>query len=444
MLSLSPATATLLLASLATPKGRPILAAVSGGGDSLFLLLLLHLLLSERDRADDLVAVTVDHGLRPESAAEAAWVAALCRERGIAHRTLRWVGKKPRSGLAAAARVARLHLLLKAARDLGAGLIAVGHTLDDQAETIFMRKARGEGRGLAGIAPATLLDGAVWIARPLLGERRADIRAALRAAGRDWIDDPSNDRLDSERVRARAALADRDGEAAAGELLAMGRDAARRRTRLSRLAADVLRAHAAMVSPGLFRLDAGFAGGTDPDAVLLSLRILLANAGGSEHLPEEARTRALLARVVDGPFRATLGGAVVDRRKDAIFFHRERRSGWTGRMEPTPRALWDGRFRMGPGPFGSGVVVEALGMARAREAAAEHPALPPALVRAALAAEPILLHPVDDGVVAEAPKRVPAPWARLLPSFDLAAARAVADLFGGDVVPLPWTGHNDA
>ena len=130
------------------PPG-PVAVAVSGGGDSVALLLLL-----QETGARPLAAVTVDHGLRPESAAEAAAVAALCSARGIAHTLLRWEEPAGAGNLQARAREARRRLIGDWARGRGIGAVALGHTLDDQAETFLLRLARGSGvDGLSGMAP---------------------------------------------------------------------------------------------------------------------------------------------------------------------------------------------------------------------------------------------------------------------------------------------------
>ena len=195
-----------ILSSVQFGPRRGIAIALSGGGDSTALLCLLHDFYSERGEEDRLFAVTVDHGLRPDSAAEARRAADFCEALSIPHTIRRWEGEKPAGGLQAAAREARYGLLADAADAAGCGLVMTGHTLDDQAETVAMRRARGNGRGLSGIAPATLHDKRIWFVRPLIGQRRAELRAFLAERGQGWIDDPSNIDPRFERVRMREAI----------------------------------------------------------------------------------------------------------------------------------------------------------------------------------------------------------------------------------------------
>lgn len=186
------------------PSGRTLLVAVSGGGDSMALLLLAHAVLADR-----CVAATVDHGLRPESADEARWVAACCADRNIRHRTLA-APLPARSGctanLSARARDLRYRLLEDARVEVGATAIATAHHAEDQLETVVMRLNRGSGvGGLAGVRNRT---GA--IVRPLLGWRRAELSAIVADAGIFPVADPTNtdDRFD--RARLRKALAGAD------------------------------------------------------------------------------------------------------------------------------------------------------------------------------------------------------------------------------------------
>lgn len=175
--------------------------AVSGGPDSLALLLLTAA--AGRGRFE---AATVDHGLRPESAAEAGFVAETCARLGVPHATLR-VTVGP-GNLQAEARAARYAALSAWAQERGLGTIATAHHADDQAETMLMRLGRGSGvRGLAGIARESYpFDCGLALVRPLLAWRKAELAGVVAAAGLTPVNDPSNENSDFERVRARQLL----------------------------------------------------------------------------------------------------------------------------------------------------------------------------------------------------------------------------------------------
>lgn len=181
--------------------------AVSGGPDSLALLLLAHGAWPGRVRA-----ATVDHRLRPESAGEAAFVGRVCSELGVAHAVL-MPDAPPEGNLQSAARALRYRLLGDWAEAEEVGWIATGHHLDDQAETLLMRLVRGSGLpGLAGVRAAGPLPGTpdLRLIRPLLGWRRADLRGIVAAAGIEPVEDPSNSdpRYDRSRIRGILAAAD--------------------------------------------------------------------------------------------------------------------------------------------------------------------------------------------------------------------------------------------
>lgn len=416
---------------------RPnVVAAVSGGSDSVALLLLAKAHLDRTAPGTKLLAVTVDHGLRPESAAEASGVADLCAGEGIEHRTLVWSGPKPATGLPAAGREARYRLLAAAAQEAGTDIVLTGHTRDDQAETIAMRRRRGDGHGLAGMAPATLYGGKVWIVRPLLTATRAALRETLSARGLGWVEDPSNRDMAYERARTRAAGVDDFADEAAR--------AARERMALCERVARLLEAHATQPSPGLIRLDPEFIAAERPVAVQ-ALRILLAVMGGAEHLAEADRTAALYDRLAQGRLRATLSRCVVDARPAGIFLHRE------GRGLPAPTALrggvvWDRRFIVD----GDGGLLAPLGAEHARQMKIDVAGAPQSLARAAFAAWPASWDadggagPLRQVATTGGPSATPlvTPWARFLPCFDLAAARAVAALVGArEFPPPPFAGH---
>lgn len=178
--------------------------AVSGGGDSMALL---HLAQQVAAQSGCVIhAVTVDHGLRPGSAAEAAQVARHCAEHAMSHQTLLWQRDAVTGNLQAAARDARYGLMAGWAQGQGIGRVLLGHTQDDQAETFLMRLGREAGLdGLCGMPACFTRHGVEWH-RPLLEARRADLRDYLRAEGLGWSDDPSNDDLRFARIKARAAL----------------------------------------------------------------------------------------------------------------------------------------------------------------------------------------------------------------------------------------------
>ncbi len=186
------------------PEGR-VAVAVSGGGDSVALLLLMDVWAQANGR--EIAVVTVDHGLRPEAVAEAAYVASLCAEMRLTHQTLKWSGWNGKGNLQNAARMARRELIGGWAKTQGIGTVVTGHTRNDQAETFLMRLARGSGvDGLAGIYQVSEVDNVIWM-RPLLDIGREELRGFLRARGIRWIEDPSNEDTRFNRIKIRKGMA---------------------------------------------------------------------------------------------------------------------------------------------------------------------------------------------------------------------------------------------
>ncbi|MDJ1158237.1 tRNA lysidine(34) synthetase TilS [Chelatococcus sp. SYSU_G07232] len=211
-----------------------ILLAVSGGPDSLALLLIVHRWLRVTPGAPPVAVATVDHRLRSEAAAEAAAVAAHCRRLDLPHAVLVWEGGKPAHGLQEAAREARYRLLADHARAIGADRIVTAHHRDDQAETVLMRLARGSGvGGLAAMRPATEIAPGLVLLRPFLTLPKARLVATVAEAGLIAAEDASNRDLRFARAALRARQAARTSLGLTDE-------------RLARLAERAARAEAAL------------------------------------------------------------------------------------------------------------------------------------------------------------------------------------------------------
>lgn len=170
-----------------------VVLAISGGPDSTALLFLAARWRAARKgkRKPHLIAVTVDHGLRPQSRQDALAVGRLARRLGVPHRIVRWRGQKPRAGLQEAARAVRYRFLAEAAHRANAQHIVTAHTLDDQAETVLMRISRGSGiTGLCGMREVAPLpfspareQGQLLLARPFLALSKARTHCHAAAGG---------------------------------------------------------------------------------------------------------------------------------------------------------------------------------------------------------------------------------------------------------------------
>lgn len=317
----------------------PLGVAVSGGGDSVALLLLLH-------RAGyDLQAATVNHQLRPEAASEAENVARLCASIGVPHVVLKWESAGYKGNLQKAAREARHRLLAAWARAGGLQHIVLGHTLDDQAETVLMRLARGSGvDGLAGMAARRCENGLCWH-RPLLAVRREALREYLRENQVGWVDDPGNEDSRFDRVKARQAL-----KALAPLGLSaprLGETADHMRRARAALEADTLTLaeSCAAISPG------GEVALAKPrfSAAPAEIRLRLLSAAlvwvaGAAYRPRFSALEALMAAALGSETcRNTLHGCVIDTGPDNVVINREP----AATPPPAPvTPCWDGRWEI--------------------------------------------------------------------------------------------------
>jgi len=340
--------------------------AVSGGADSLALLDCTDRWRRRRGRPDILV-LTVDHRLRPESVAEAAMVGAIAEARGLGHRTLTWDGPHPASDVEAAARRARYRLLLGAARVAGASHLLVAHHRDDQAETFLMRLMGGSGTfGLAAMRASTKA-GAVTILRPFLGVPRSRLAATTAAAGLVPVGDPMNADPRFLRARIRRAMP---------LLAAFGLDpeALSATASLLRLAADAIESAASaaitrhVIADGLAVVTLGRGLFDEPEEVGRRVLIrILAAIGGEPYSPRSERLGRLVHAMrnhAGGRFKRTLAGVVVERRGAQFAVYREIGRGGLECLSllPEKAITWDRRFRIEAGAgVPEGLTVGALG-----------------------------------------------------------------------------------
>lgn len=287
--------------------------AVSGGPDSLALMLLAHRYAEASGGFGRFVVYSVDHGLRPEAAAEAAFVVREAERLGFEARALRWEGNKPATGIQAAARRARYRLIAGAMAEDGAEVLLTGHHLGDQAETVLMRMAHGSGlEGLRGMDYFSEVGG-LKIIRPLLAIDPGELRAVVDAAGIVPVADPGNEDVDYERVRWRREMP---------RLAELGLDA----RRLARFAERMRDADGALESVARRALDELAERAADDRQLTIERKRLMAVpravavrvvqkalmlVGGSRKPHALAAIEALADRLVRGRVRTTLHGCIV-------------------------------------------------------------------------------------------------------------------------------------
>ena len=296
-----------------------VAVAVSGGSDSMALLLLALHWKQMLHGPREVVALTVDHGLRQESAAEAEQVATWCAERGVAHVVLPWRGEKPTSGIQAKARVARYDLLAAWCRANQFPALLTGHTADDQAETVLMRQMRtSSDRSLAGIWPENEWHGTKLL-RPLLVVRRESLRAFLRAEEQPWLEDPSNENQLFERVRVRQALQDEDVLPLAAEAEA----AQQRVMQLDSRARDWISRQVHVDDYAVLRMSRALLAMEAADVQLAVISWSIAAAGAGDGL-ERGLAEAIVQWLAAGrESRRSVHGAVVSARRHVVEVMRE-------------------------------------------------------------------------------------------------------------------------
>lgn len=329
ILPVSAAEASALFEPLAHVPAMVL--AVSGGPDSTALLYLAARWRAAQGRGPKLFAVTIDHGLRAESAAEAKVVGRLAKSLGVTHRILRWTGRKPKTGLQEAARDARYRLLAQAARRVKAPFIFTAHTRDDQAETVLFRLARGSGLiGLRGMMPDRHLGDGIHVMRLLLDIPKVRLIATVKAAGLAAVDDPSNRNPAFARTRLRGIMPLLAAEGLTPERVAL---LARRLARADEAIEGLVDAMEEGTDDGIVAQLFFW----DEVGIRLLGRAIARNGDGTP--VELAKLEALWAALRSGTRRRTLAGAMItaDHRGIAVESAPPRRSASASKPLTTAR-----------------------------------------------------------------------------------------------------------
>lgn len=329
--------------------------AVSGGSDSMALL---HVAADWRGQGGpEVLAVTVDHRLRPEAAEEAAMVARLCAGLGVVHQTLVWEHDDIGGNLQDVARRARYSLIAKWARANGVTHVLTGHTANDQAECILMGLARAAGiDGLAGMRERWEDECILWL-RPFLGVTRQALRADLAARGVTWIDDPTNEDDRYTRVKARKALhALGPLGIGVGELATVAVNLAQARQVVVEATVEAA-ARIATEKGGEVAFERAAFLRLAPETARRMLVGALLWLSRADYPPRADAIRRLKTAIREGR-DATLWGCKMAVRGDCIRITREPKA-VAGREGPT-HAIWDNRWRLS-GPHAAGLSVKAMG-----------------------------------------------------------------------------------
>jgi tRNA(Ile)-lysidine synthase len=363
------------LAALARFEDAPFVAVgVSGGPDSLALVILVDRW--ARERNGEICALTVDHRLRPESRAEIGRLATWLSARGIRHEVLVWTGRKPKSGIQEAARIARYRLLAEWCREHGCPHLLTAHHREDQIEThLIRRRAQSGADGLAGMSAIRELDGCRLL-RPLLSVARDRLVAFLAAEHQPFIADPSNLDPAFERSRYRRDGGNMPLFADSVRLFDEIRDFGRARQARQRDWSALLGRGVSLHPAGFAWLDPAFLSGTPPELAERALSALTVAVGGAAYPPRRERIARLRDRLsADGAPGYTLGHCRFVGWRGCVLVFRERaRAAPPISLAPGNALLWDRRFEIVVPPTASGSLT--LGYAADAGAARLKPVMP--------------------------------------------------------------------
>ncbi|AHA28237.1 tRNA(Ile)-lysidine synthetase [Candidatus Liberibacter americanus str. Sao Paulo] len=397
-----------------------ILVAVSGGSDSIGLLVSLHSVILEKSFRDiSLSAISIDHGLRDEAKYEAKYVADLCMKLDIPHKVVCWEGKKPKTGLMAAARESRYDLIYANAMEIGATIVVTAHTFDDQLETVYMRSQRdflGKGIGVAGISNIVLYKMKLWIYRPFLKCRRESIRDFLLKYNISWCDDPSNDDCRFERVRTRKLIKGIDVNAMFKKIEEFQNWRILLGDNVSKLIPKYLKVYLQSViaiSQDVLTID--------PFVLSHLLRISVAVCGGQNYLPGYSAIERVMSFLKYGKNGSiSVGRVVLDWRLGYLWITRSTRDLPIQNVSSGETVIWDGRYKF-KNLSKETIVISSRSCGRKESIFG----IPPIVANRAFLSMPSM----NGG------QPLMAPFSRFLTGFDLPIAYAFSASFGKKNIP---------
>ena len=332
---LSAQVASNLDAAFASGLPKHIGIAVSGGGDSMALL---HLTRAwTLAHGVTLSAITIDHNLRESSAEEAAHVAQWCADLGVAHTTRVWRDWDRNGNLQDAARQARYRMINDWRGEIEH--ILIGHTLDDQAETLLLRLKRGSGvDGMTGMKHVT---SSQWydLIRPLLNITRQDLRDYLAACEQPWSDDPSNDNAAFDRIAMRQLLPLTSAGISLDRFALMATHMQRAQDALNHTAGDVFQTIGRQQGTDLIFDQAGFfAAHSETQNRLLSAGLCWIS--GNAYRPRFEALQRALSEVQDGK-TSSLHGCLIYAHQNTLRITRE----YAATQDSADQTVWDGRWQ---------------------------------------------------------------------------------------------------
>jgi tRNA(Ile)-lysidine synthase len=328
-------------------KPSALAVAVSGGADSMALTLVAAHWAARRKIP--FYALTVDHGLRPDSGREAKEVGVILKKAGISHKVLKWQGDKPTTNIQAVARDARYELMMNWCRKKKIPDLMLAHHLDDQAETVLMRLIRGSGvDGLAAMSAVRETEG-VRLVRPLLSVPSSRLKATCHSLRQAWFEDPGNQNIAYDRIKIRTLMTEFASLGLNAERLAQtARHMSRARQTLDQQTDYLISEIVTLNGFGMAELDQHrFRAAPEELALRLLSRCLMA-VGGGTYAPRFERLMRLGESLINGSDqnRHTLAGCQIVCSDDKITMFREMRNLTEMPIEPGKDLFWDRRFNI--------------------------------------------------------------------------------------------------